>query len=162
MVAWTVPAIQVATAVPAFAGSGCCSLSASGNASWRAGELNYIDIPLDITNECSTAVTGLTVILTICGLQDITYTGEQYLPAGWVQGGKGNKKLDPDENGCYTLTFTSAQSLPGDTTTHPVFTAKTMAYTGSGDNRPAGSITVTVSTPGCSADTFSIVLPQVG
>lgn len=162
MVAWTVPAIQLATAVPAFAGSGCCSLSASGSASWRDGELNYIDIPLDITNECATAVSGLTVVLTICGLDKITYTGEEFLPSGWVQVGKGNKNLDPDANGCYTLTFTTAQSLAGNTSTNPVFTAKTIAYTGNGDKRPAGSITATVSTAGCSAETFAIVLPQVG
>jgi hypothetical protein len=162
MVAWSVPAISVATAVPAFAGSGCCSLSASGSANWRAGELNYVDMTLDITNECSTAVSNLTVILTICGLDKITYTGQEFLQAGWVQGGQGNKNLDPDGNGCFTLTFTTAQSLAGNATIHPVFTAKTMAYVGNGDHRPPATITATVSTTGCSAETFAIVLPQVG
>ena len=59
--AWTVPAIQVAAAAPALAASGCCDLSVSGTAGWRPGELNYIDIPLKITNGCSGAVSGLTV-----------------------------------------------------------------------------------------------------
>ena len=160
--AWTVPAIQLAASVPAFAGSGCCSLSASGSATWRTGELNYIDIPLDITNECATAVSGLTVILTICGVDGVTYSGEERLPTGWVQGGKGNKRLDPDGNGCYTMTFTSAQGPGGNATVHPTFTVKSMGYTGDGDKRPAGSITATVSTAGCSAETFSINLLPVG
>ena len=65
--AWAVPAIQLATAVPAFAASGCCNVSVAGSAHWRADGLNYIDIPLDLSNGCNTSVTGLTVTLTICG-----------------------------------------------------------------------------------------------
>ena len=73
--AWAVPAIQVATAVPAFAASGCCDVSVDGSAHWRADGLNYIDIELDLANGCNTAVNGLTVTLTICSLEDITYGG---------------------------------------------------------------------------------------
>lgn len=161
-VAWAVPAIQVATAVPAFAGSGCCNLSVSGSAAWRSTGLNYIDIPLHVANGCGTSVTGLTVTLTICGVNDVTYSGEAYLPAGWVQLGKGNKKLDADGNGCYTVTFTSAQSLGGNGSTDATFTLKSMAYVGSGNHRPAGTITAVVSTAGCSSAPVAIVLPQVG
>ena len=92
--AWAVPAIQLATAVPAFAASGCCNVSVAGSAHWRANGLNYIDIPLDLSNGCNTAVTGLTVTLTICGIKDITYSGDT-LPTGWTQLGKANKDLDP-------------------------------------------------------------------
>ena len=53
--AWTVPAIQLATAVPAFAASGCCNVSLTGSAHWRDDELNYVDIPLDLSNGCNTA-----------------------------------------------------------------------------------------------------------
>jgi hypothetical protein len=160
--AWTVPAIQVATAIPAFAASGCCDLLSTGSAQWRPGELNYIDIPLNIQNGCATAVTGLTVILTICGVEDITYTGSEYLPAGWTQAGTANQGLDPDGSGCYTLAFTSAQILAGHGATSALFTVKTMAYTGSGNHRPAGSIIAQVSTAGCTSASVPIVLPQVG
>jgi len=160
--AWAVPAIQLATAVPAFAGSGCCDVSLTGTAHWRADGLNYIDIPVDITNGCSTAVTGLTVTLTICGLDDITYAGTEYLPTGWTQLGKGNKKLDPDGSGCYTVTFVSGQSLGSHAVTHPQFTVKTMAYVGSGDHRPAGTITAIVSTNGCTSTPTAISIPKVG
>jgi len=125
-----VPAIQVATAVPAFAVSGCCDLTLTGSAHWRTGDLNYIDIPLDISNGCNGAVTGLTVTLTICGIKDITYLGTDVLPTGWTQLGKANKKLDPDGNGCYTVTFVTAQSLGGHSATHPQFAVKTQAYVG--------------------------------
>jgi hypothetical protein len=162
-VAWAVPAIQIASAVPAFAAaSGCCSLSLTGSAHWRANGLNYIDIPLHVANGCGTAVQGLTVTLTICGLKDITYAGEEYLPSGWTQLGKGNKTLDSDGNGCYVLTFTSGATLAGNAVTHPQFTVKTMAYTGMGDHRPAGSITAQVSTSGCSSTLVPISIPQVG
>ena len=149
---------------PAFAASGCCDLSATGSAQWRPGELNYVDIPLSIQNGCATAVTGLTVILTICGVEDITYSGSDYLPAGWTQAGKANEGLDPDGSGsgCYTLAFTSAQILAGQGATSAQFTVKTMAYTGSGDHRPAGSIIAQVSTAGCTSASVPIVLPQVG
>src|SRR6476469_3624522 len=42
--AWAVPAITMATAVPAFAGSSCCDLSADGDAAWRSDDLNYADV----------------------------------------------------------------------------------------------------------------------
>jgi hypothetical protein len=160
--AWTVPAIQVATAVPAFAGSGCCNLSVDGSAHWVDGDINYIDVPLDLTNHCDTAVSGLTVTLTICGVDGITYSGSEKLPAGWAQAGQGNKKLTPDGNGCYTLTFSSAQSLGGNSSTNPTFRVKTMAYVGNGNHRPGGTITAQVSTAGCSSAPVVIVLPQVG
>lgn len=160
--AWTVPAIQVATAVPAFAVSGCCDVSMTGTAHWRDGELNYIDVPLDISNGCNTAVTGLTVMLTVCGLDDITYDGDEYLPSGWTQLGKPNKELAPDGSGCYTVTFITAQSLAGNSSTQPQFTVKTMAYVGSGDHRPAGTITAVVSTAGCTASPVVINIAQVG
>ena len=161
-VAWAVPAIQIASAVPAFAAaSGCCDVSLTGSARWRTGELNYIDIPLNLANGCGTAVTGLTVTLTICGVQDITYSGAELLPSGWSQSGKGNKKLDADGNGCYVVTFVSGMTLAGNAATHPQFTLKTMAYTGSG-KRPAGSITAQVSTTGCTSTLVPISLPKVG
>jgi hypothetical protein len=160
--AWTVPAIQIATSVPAFAAvSGCCNLSTSGSARWRPGELNYIDIALDITNACDTALSGLTLTLRICDVEDITYTGSDFLPAGWSQSGQGNKKLGPVD-GCYTLTYNTGGTLAGGTTTHVTFTAKTMAYVGSGSHRPAGAVTAMVGTAGCSAAPLPIVLPEVG
>jgi hypothetical protein len=162
-VAWAVPAIQIASAVPAFAAaSGCCNVSLTGSAHWRTKGLNYIDIPLDLANGCDTSVGGLTVTLTICGLKDITYAGEEYLPSGWTQLGKGNKKLDANGDGCFTLTFTSGATLAGNAATHPQFTVKTMAYTGSGDKRPAGSITAQVATSGCSSTLVPISIPAVG
>ena len=161
--AWAVPAIQVATAVPAFAASGCCNVTVGGVARWRAGGLNYIDIPLDLSNGCNTAVSGLTVTLTVCGLEDVTYAGaNDYLPAGWVQLRPGNKALTPDSDGCYTLTYTTAQGLAGNDATHPQFTIKTQAYVGSGDKRPAGTITAVVSTAGCTSQPYVIGLPKVG
>jgi hypothetical protein len=160
--AWAVPAIQLATAVPAFAASGCCNVAVDGSAHWRADGLNYIDIPLDLSNGCSTSVTGLTVTLTICGVKDITYSGAEFLPAGWTQVGKANKALTPDGNGCYTVVFMSAQSLAGGTATHPQFTVKTMAYVGAGDKRPAGTISAVVSTAGCSSAPKAISIPKVG
>lgn len=153
------PVVTVASAAPAFAGTGCCHLSGSGTANWEPKELNYIDINLDLANGCSTAVAGLTVILTICGLDDITYTGaDEYLPDGWVQGGQGNKDLTKDQNGCYTLTYTSAQTLAGGGSTNVKFVAKTKAYVGSG-NRPGGSITVNVMSGSCNSDASVITLP---
>jgi hypothetical protein len=160
--AWAVPAIQVATSVPAFAASGCCSLSVGGSAHWRDGELNYIDIPLDLTNGCATAVSGLTVTLTICGLDSITYAGTDFLPAGWVQLGHGNKGLDADGSGCYTVMYTTGTSLDGNATTHPQFTVKTQAYVGAGNHRPAGTITAVVSTNGCTSSPVVISIPAVG
>ncbi len=155
------PAIQLATAVPAFAASGCCNVTVGGSAHWRADGLNYIDIPLDLTNGCSTSVTGLTVTLTICGLKDITYSGSEFLPAGWTQVGKPNKALTPDGNGCYTVVFMSGQSLAGSAATHPQFTIKTMAYIGSGNHRPAGTISAVVSTAGCASAPRAISIPKV-
>jgi hypothetical protein len=162
-VAWAVPAIQIASAVPAFAAaSGCCNVSLSGSAQWRSDGLNYIDIQLDVTNGCGTAVSGLIVTLTICDLEDITYSGTEFLPSGWTQAGKGNKELHPNDSGCYTLSFTSAMSLAGNAATHAQFTVKTMAYVGSGDSRPVGSITAQVSTSGCTSTSVPIVIPAVG
>ena len=160
--AWAVPAIQVATAVPAFAASGCCNVTVAGSAQWRANGLNYIDIPLDLTNGCNTAVSGLTVTLTVCGLQDVTYSGDEFLPAGWTQLGKGNKPLAADGSGCYTVTFTTAQTLDGNEATHAQFTLKTMAYVGFGNHRPAGSIIAVVSTAGCTSAPQILSIPQVG
>ena len=160
--AWAVPAIQVATAVPAFAASGCCDVSVDGGAHWRADGLNYIDIELDLTNGCNTAVNGLTVTLTICSLEGITYAGEDQLPQGWTQLGKGNKELPHDGSGCYTVTYTSAQTLAGNGTAHPQFTVKTQAYVGSGNNRPAGTVTAVVSTSGCTSQPKVITIPKVG
>jgi hypothetical protein len=159
--AWAVPAIQLATSVPAFAASGCCDLTVTGTGQWSEGELNYVTIPLNISNGCATAVTGLTVVLAVCGLKDITYLGSDVLPPGWVQAGKANAKLDPDGSGCYTLTFMTAQPLAGHTTAHPQFTVKTKAYAGSGNHRPAGTVTAVVSTTGCTASTV-IAIPKVG
>ena len=159
--AWAVPAIQIASAVPAFAAaSGCCNVSLTGSAHWRSDGLNYIDIPLDLTNGCGTAVTGLIVTLTVCGLDDLTYSGEDNLPSGWTQAGQGNKKVDADGNGCYVLSYTSGMSLAGNAATHPVFTVKSKAY--HGNHRPAGSITAQVSTAGCSSTLVPISIPKVG
>jgi hypothetical protein len=157
-----VPAIQVATAVPAFAVSGCCDVSVAGTALWRADGLNYIDISLDLFNGCNTAVNGLTVTLTVCSLDDITYSGEDKLPPGWTQVGKGNKRLTPDASGCYTLTYLSAQTLAGNGATHPTFTVKTQAYVGSGNHRPAGTVTAVASTSGCTSQPTVIPVPKVG
>ncbi len=160
--AWAVPAISVATAVPAFAGSECCDLTVSGDASWADGELNYIDIPLTISNGCSGTVTGLTVTLTICGVDKVTYTGSEYLPAGWVQAGKANQTLTADSNGCYTVMFTYAAALDGNATISPTFRLKSKGYVGSG-TRPSGSITAHVAAGACTAaQDVNIVLPQVG
>lgn len=160
-VAWAVPAIQVATAVPAFAAaSGCVSVALTGSAQWREGGLNYLDIALNLTNACNTPVSGLTVTLTICEIEDITYSDTTKLPVGWTQADKGNKKLDPS-GGCYTLSFTSATTLSGNGSTSPQFTAKSMAYTGSGHNRPAGTVTAVVSTAGFTSVPVAIVIPQV-
>jgi hypothetical protein len=161
-VAWTVPMIQIAATAPAFAGTGCCDVTLSGSAHWRADGLNYLDIPLNIANGCSTEVAGLTVTLTICGIQDLTYADTTNLPAGWTQLGKGNKPLDPDGNGCYTFTFTTATPLAGNSSVQPQFTVKTMAYVGSGNHRPAGMITAQVSSTSCSSSAVSIVVPKVG
>jgi len=160
--AWTVPAISLATAVPAFAVSGCCHLSVTGSGHWRAEGLNYVDIPLEITNGCATPVTGLTVVLTVCGIKNLTYAGTEFLPAGWTQLGKGNKEIDSDGNGCYTLTFLTALTVPGNSTTRAQLTVKSMAYTGSGNHRPAATVTVNASTAGCAAPTRVIAVPQVG
>ena len=163
MLAWTVPAISVATAIPAFAASGC-SLGISGTtANWVDGELNYIEVPLSLSNQCNTPVTGLTVTLYVCGIKDVTYAGaDPYLPWGWSQGAKGNKALTPDSNGCYTLVFTDGQALGANSTTNPTFRVKSMAYTGSGNHRPAGTITATVSANGYVSQTFVLQVPKVG
>jgi uncharacterized protein with beta-barrel porin domain len=158
-VAWAVPAISIATSVPAFAGTGCCDVSLTGSAQWRTGELNYFDIPVTITNGCSSTVTGLTVMLKICGVDDVTYTGSDFLPAGWSQGDAGNKKLSADDDGCYTLIFTSAATLGANGSTSVTFTGKTKAY--HGGSRPAGSVTASVSSAGCTAEPVAIVLPAV-
>lgn len=160
--AWTVPAISMATAVPAFAVSGCCSLSVTGSAHWRANGLNYFDIPLTISNGCKTAVSGLTVVLTVCGVKDVEWTGTEYLPAGWTQLGKPNKPAPSDGNGCYTLTYLTALSVPANGSLPAQFTGKSMAYVGSGNHRPAGTITVNVSTAGCTAPAVVVPLPKVG
>jgi hypothetical protein len=161
-VAWTVPMIQIAATAPAFAGTGCCDVTLSGSANWRPDGLNYLDIPVSIANGCSTAVSGATVTLTICGIQDLTYADTTNLPAGWTQLGKGNKQLDPDGKGCYTFTFTTATPLAGNSSTLPQFTVKSMAYVGSGNHRPAGMITAQVSTSSCSSPSVSIPIPEVG
>jgi hypothetical protein len=160
-VAWAVPAIQVATAVPAFAVSGCCNVTLTGSAHWRADGLNYIDIPLNLANGCNSAVSGLTVTLTICGIEDVRYANTDNLPVGWTQAGKADKKLDAS-GGCYTLTYTSAMTLAGQGSTSPQLTVKSAAYVGSGNHRPAGTITAVVSTGGCTSAPVPIVIPQVG
>jgi hypothetical protein len=161
-VAWIVPAISLASAVPAFAsnsGADCCDLSLDGSATWRTGELNYIDISLDLTNACSTAVSGLMLTLQICGVEDITYAGDP-LPAGWVKGGQANKPLAKDGDGCYTLTFADGGSLPSGSN-NLTFTAKSKAYTGNGHKRPGGAITAVLSAPNCSSVSKGIVLPAI-
>jgi hypothetical protein len=159
-VAWAVPAIQIATAVPAFAASGCCNVTLTGDAHWRDGGLNYLDIPLNLANGCDTTVSGLTVTLTICGIDDITYSNTDNLPAGWTQAGRADKKLDAS-GGCYTLTYVSAMSLDGHGSTSPQLTVKSMAYVGSGHHRPAGTITATVSTAGCTSAPVAILVASV-
>jgi hypothetical protein len=136
-------------------------VTVGGSAQWRTGGLNYIDIALDLTNACNAAVTGLTVTLTICDLEDITYAGSEFLPEGWTQVGAPNKTLDPDGNGCYTLVFVSGQSLAANAATHPQFTVKSKGYTGSG-KRPAGTISAVVSTAGCTSVPQAIAIPKVG
>lgn len=158
-VAWAVPAISIATAVPAFAGTGCCDVSLTGSAQWRTGELNYFDIPVTISNGCSSTVSRLTLMLKICGLDDVTYTGTDFLPSGWTQVGSGNKKLTPDGDGCYTLTFTSAVTLGANGSTSVTFTGKSKAY--QGGSRPAASVTAMLSAAGCTAVPVAIVLPAV-
>jgi hypothetical protein len=158
--AWAVPAITMATAVPAFAGSSCCDLYADGHAAWRSGELNYGDITLDIRNDCSGELTGLTVTLTVCDVDDVTYSG--HTPSGWVPLGKPNKKLDADGQGCYSLTYTSPATLAGNADLTPTFTFKTTAYAGNGEHRPAGNILVHVTAGDCTAQDTDIVLPKVG
>jgi hypothetical protein len=161
VLAWSVPAISLASAVPAFAASGCCHLSVSGTANWRANGLNYFDMPLVINNACATAVTGLTVVITVCGVKNVEWSGTEYLPAGWTQLGKPNKPA-PSDGSCYTLTYLSAMTLAGHASTTPQFTGKSMAYVGNGNHRPAGTITVNVSTAGCAAPATVIPLPKVG
>ncbi len=160
--AWSVPAIQLASAVPAFAASGCCHLSVSGTGHWRAGGLNYVDLPLVVSNGCATPVSGLTVVLTVCGIKNVTYVGTEHLPAGWTQLGKPNKELGPDGSGCYTLTFLTALSVPGNGSLRAQLTVKSMAYTGSGNHRPAATVTTMVSTAGCAAPAQVIGVPEVG
>jgi hypothetical protein len=160
--AWAVPAISVATVAPAFAvASGCCHLTLTGAAQWRPGDLNYIEAPITITNGCSTPVSGLTVVLTICGVQDIQWAGTDKLPSGWVQAGSSNQSVTPDQNGCYTLTFTTAAMLGGNASTTPTFIIKSKGYIGGG-KRPAGTITATVMTPGCTSPSVVINVPKVG
>jgi hypothetical protein len=161
MLAWTVPAIQVVSAVPALAASACCNLTGTGTAQWRVGSLNYIDIALDITNSCGAPVSGLTLTLTICGVNDVTYSGAVNLPDGWTQAGKANQSPDPVD-GCYNLTYTSGMTLDGGASTQATFTAKSMAYVGSGHHRPAGTITAYISSAGCNAPPLAIDLPNVG
>jgi hypothetical protein len=159
-----VPVVSIAAAAPSFATvSGCCELSSSGTANWEPNELNYIDINLDIENDCNQSLTGLTVVITVCGLDDLTYTGDdEYLPDGWVQGGKPNAALTPDGNGCYVFTYTTGQSLGAAMTISPTFVVKTQAYDGQGGNRPGGSITVNVSGgDNCTANGTNIDLPAV-
>jgi hypothetical protein len=158
-VAWAVPAIQVATAVPAFAAaSGCSTAAATGSAQWRTGGLNYIDVALNLTNGCAAPVSGLTVTLTFCDLEDIAYTGYETLPAGWTQAGQPNK--DPQSSqGCYTLTYTTAMTLNGQASTSPLFSVKSKGY--SGGQRPEGHITVVVSAGGVTSAPMTIVVPAV-
>jgi hypothetical protein len=160
--AWTVPAISLATAVPAYAVSGCCHLTVSGTAAWRANGLNYFDLPLSITNSCAGSVTGLSLILTVCGVKDVQWAGTEYLPTGWTQLGKPNTAAPSNGHDCYTLTFLTALAIPGKTTITPKFTGKSMAYVGTGNHRPAGTITALLSTAGCTAPSTVIALPKVG
>ena len=101
-------------------------------------------------------------MLTGCGIKNLTYAGTEFLPAGWTQLGKGNKETDSDGNGCYTLTFLTALTVPGNSTTRAELTVKSMAYTGSGNHRPAATVTVNASTAGCAAPTRVIAVAQVG
>lgn len=160
--AWTVPVVAIAAAAPALAVSGmCCDLSSSGTASWQAGGLNYLEVALQIDNRCGTAVAGLTVTLTICGVDGITYSGADQLPAGWTQAGTANQALKPDANGCYTLTYMSAVSLGGRSSVNPTFLPKTKAYIGSG-KRPGATVTATVSGGGCTAAPTTLTVSPVG
>lgn len=141
--AWAVPAIQVAAAVPAFAASGC-GVTAAGTAAWRSGGLNYLDTSLTLANDCGTALTGpLTVSLTYCVFDGIGYTPADH--SGWTQVGDAQVA----QNGCTTLTFTTAQGLPSNGQVTVTFVAKTMSYDGSddgtpGEKRPAGTVTATL------------------
>jgi hypothetical protein len=160
--AWAVPAISMATVAPAFAvASGCCHLTLSGVGQWRPGDLNYLEVPLTIKNGCSTPVTGLTVVLTVCGINDIQWAGTDKLPSGWTQGGQSNQPVTPDQNGCYKLTYVSAAPLAGNASTTPTFIIKSKGYIGGG-KRPAGTVTATVMTPGCTAPAITIDVAQVG
>jgi hypothetical protein len=159
-VAWAVPAIQVVSAVPAFAASGC-KIDVTGSATWRSGEANYIDVLLSITNSGTVAASSLTVTLTICDLEEITYNGrEDYLPAGWTQAGDPNAPLEADGDGCYTLTYSTGTALPPNQTVTPKFTPKTQFY--KGNKRPGGTISVTVTSPQCGADDAALVLAPLG
>lgn len=157
--AWTVPAISIATAVPAFAASGCCDVSLTGTAGWRTGSLNYLDIPVTIANGCSSTLSGLTLALTICGVSDLTYADTTNLPSGWTQLGEGNKPLSADGNGCYTLTFMTPMTLGPNASTSVTFTAKSKAV--HGPNRPGGTVTAFVSTTGCQGAPVAISLAAV-
>jgi hypothetical protein len=161
---WTVPVVSIAAAAPSFAGvSGCCDLSlGDSSANWEPNELNYIDINVDIQNDCESSLQGLTVMLTICGPSGITYTGaDEYLPEGWSQDGQGNKDLTADGNGCYTLTFTSGMTLGAGQTITPKFVAKTQAYDGQGGNRPGGTITINVMGGNGCSQSSQVNLPAV-
>jgi hypothetical protein len=155
---WAVPVVSVAAATPAFAGTGCCSVTgANASANWEDGELNYIDIFVDVDNNCDTAVSGLVVTLTFCDLDDITYVGDDKYTPGWTQGGVNPNSPVTYQNGCYYLTWTYDGTLGANgSLTGVKFTVKTKAYEGSG-NRPSGTVGINISGGGCSSDTSASI-----
>jgi hypothetical protein len=160
--AWAVPAIQVVSAVPAFAASGCCNIAVTGTGQWRSKkDANYLDFPLTITNGCGTAVTGVSVVLTICGIEGITYAGAA--PTGWSH--PGSPHDDGAKSGdCYTLTFSTAQTIPANGAIAVTLSAKSKAYDGHGQGsaRPAGSATAVATSTGCTSDALSIAIAAQG
>ena len=77
--AWTVPAVAVATAAPAFAASGANLSTSSGTITRAGGNPQPITINLTIINSGTATTDSLTLTLTVAGLQSAT------TPSGWTQ-----------------------------------------------------------------------------
>jgi len=108
--AWAVPAITLATAAPAFAGSGTPSVSASGVSGTVTGTGNNrsLDVASTIANTGDGATTSLTVTYTITGAS-LTFGAPTGISAGWSSSSTGGTGT-----ATYVFTRTGTQLAGGD------------------------------------------------
>jgi subtilisin-like proprotein convertase family protein len=126
--AWVVPAVQVVSAVPAFAAS--CGIKVSGSAS-NPGKSGKLTVTLTIEH---TGLNTLSITLAPSGMSNISWKTQ----AGWQRTG--------DTGGTVTYTWTGSSSIP-----NPV--SATFTADATKGNNPAVTATISASSSAGTCDT---------